>query len=192
MRFDKRFKSVHRCRIVDTQGELMLTVPISRPSTNDGPLHWNQVRVSSHGQWWSDHRISLESAYGRTPFFEFYIDRLLPFLQDLDITITELDQAIDKVVREILHLPVKVEYANLSEKSVRDLAEECIIESSKEDLIEGEEIIDFRKNDFSHIAAVPYYQIRALQLGFFPDLSILDLIFNLGPESPLILDQMNS
>ncbi|MDE6643883.1 MAG: WbqC family protein, partial [Muribaculaceae bacterium] len=40
------------------------------------------------------------------------------------------------------------------------------------------------------LQCVPYYQVRADRLGFIPNLSILDLIFNLGPEAPLLLKKI--
>lgn len=50
--------------------------------------------------------------------------------------------------------------------------------------------LDFTKFDFNSVKPVCYYQVRADRLGFFPYLSILDLIFNVGPEAPLILKKM--
>ena len=79
-RFDKRKKFTHRCTIADTRGELQLTVPIEKPFKSHETT-WNNIKVSSHGEWWNVHRVALESAYGRTPFFEFYIDYFLPFLK---------------------------------------------------------------------------------------------------------------
>ncbi len=175
LRYDKRFKSVHRCQIVDTRGELTLTVPVSRPKNEDPgekrPLRWNQITVSSQAGWWADHRVSLESAYGRTPFFEFYIDRFLPYLRDINIPITQMDMELDKIIRAILGLETDILY-------------------SAED-IDPAIIDDYRRNNFSPQNFPPYYQVRSAQLGFRPNLSILDLIFNIGPEAPLYLRALN-
>ncbi|MCC8113134.1 MAG: WbqC family protein [Bacteroidales bacterium] len=178
MRYDKRFKSVHRCDIVDAQGPLRLTVPVSKPALKERqpgqymPLRWDQVVVSDHGQWWSDHLISLESAYGRTPYFEFYIDRLLPWLKMREMPITQFDAQIDTEVRSMLHLPTPVEYLDLSASGPVPEAR------------------DFRNNQFPDIQDVPYYQVRMQRLGFVPNLCILDLLFNLGPEAQIVLAQM--
>ena len=86
MPFDKRSKAVHRYDIVDTQGPCQLTVPINRPhsgSPTDRP-RWTDATISRHGQWWRLHRTALESAYGRTPFFEYLIDRFDSVLCDRD------------------------------------------------------------------------------------------------------------
>lgn len=168
MRYDKRFKSAHRCTIADTRGPLMLTVPVSKPV---GARLWSETRISHHGQWWTTMLTSLESAYGRTPYFEFYIDRFMPWIAPVDMSVTDMDCGLDAVVRRTLGISTEVEYADAS-------------------VIPANPALDFRSSAFDHIKPVPYYQVRALKLGFLPGLSILDLIFNMGPESPLILKKM--
>ena len=168
MRYDKRFKSAHRCEIASTHGLMKLTVPVSKDSLFG--RGWNQARVSDHGDWWSDHVVSLESAYGRTPFFEYYFDRLRPWLsRPQGITVGELDAALDREIRAMLHLGTEVAY---------DMAQVPA------------DAVDYRRC-LPSAAIVPYYQVRADRLGFIPGLSIVDLIFNMGPEAPLILQQMS-
>lgn len=161
--YDKRHKSVHRCVIADASGPLQLTVPIAKPH-GVANARWSDVRLSDHGAWWNVHRTSLESAYGRTPFFEFYIDRFLPFLtaevMDRYPTVADLDVAIDAVVRDILQMQTDVQPG---------------------DTTPGDSI-------FTELYPIPpYYQVRAEQQGFLPGMSILDLIFNLGPEASIYI-----
>ncbi len=170
MKADKRFKSAHRCSIVDTRDEIMLTVPIVHPH---GQHSWNDTPVSSHGRWSHVHRTALESAYGRTPFFEYYIDRFSPVFDtdysDHKITVGQLDRTCDAVIREILMIDNTVIYG-----------------SPQTDVDK-----DYRRIRSFDPAPVEYYQLRADRLGFRPGQSILDLIFNLGPESPLILRKIS-
>lgn len=178
MRYDKRFKTVHRCTIADVRGPLRLTVPVenarsallAKSEEARLPLKWSDIFVSSHGEWWSDHIVSLESAYGRTPYFEYYFDRIRPLLSNRRLPITELDTALDSVIRSILGLETQVEALDAS--------------ALKEDFI------DFRHSSFETERVVPYYQVRQDKLGFLPGMSILDLIFNMGPEAQLILHEM--
>lgn len=170
-RFDKRFKSTHRFAIADTRGRLELTVPVAKPSSSD--CSWCEVGVSTHGAWWDVHRVALESAYGRTPYFEFYIDRFLPMLtvgvEERFPMITDLSAAWDREIRKILLLPDALA---------------CSYDG------EGKNMMDVSTVNLYRIDMPAYYQVRACQLGFIPHLSILDLIFNLGPESTLYLDRL--
>lgn len=168
LRYDKRFKSVHRYTIADAGGELRLTVPVSRPEGAflSGRLTWGDVTVSDHGRWWEVHLQALESAYGRTPFFEFYIDRFTPLLVPGPRSICSMVIDADALIRDILGIETTV----------------------SQELMPGQQFDDYRRVDFSAVDAPrPYWQLRADRYGFLSRLSILDLIFNLGPEAPLLL-----
>lgn len=170
-RFDKREKEAHRFTIVDTHGKLSLTVPIAKPDSS--LRRWNEIYISTHGAWWDVHRVALESAYGRTPFFEFYIDRFLPMLtvgvESRFPTLATLALAWDAEIRSILALPPAASPSSVLPSSSVSIASERLCLANEE----------------------PYYQVRADQLGFIPHLSILDLIFNLGPESPIYLNTLS-
>lgn len=176
-RFDKRFKAAHRFAIADTRGRLELTVPIAKPASSD--CEWDSVGVSTHGAWWDVHRVALESAYGRTPYFEFYIDRFLPMLtsgvEKRFPLITDLCRAWDERIREILLLPPAQDAESAGSSERLPLLNVC--------RTHGCESVDLPE-------PMPYYQIRSHSLGFIPHLSVLDLIFNLGPEATLYLDRL--
>lgn len=184
MLFDKRRKQVHRCDIADVNGVVQLTVPVGKPHGIPRAT-WSDVRVSSHGRWWHVHRVTLESAYGRTPFFEFYIDRFAPFLCAEAVerypSIIDFDAAIDAVIREILLLPPAPVFNAVAK-------EEGVSEGASADAVQTAAF----PNLSSGMIEKPHYQVRAAGLGYIPGLSVLDLIFNLGPEAPLYLAEMAS
>lgn len=169
-RFDKRFKAAHRFAIADTRGRLELTVPIAKPESSR--CTWGDIRLSDHGKWWDVHRVALESAYGRTPFFEFYFDRLLPMLTPGVVEryprLRDLSDAWDGWIRSKLLLPSPVDADSVRQD---DAPAMCMEETGVE--------------------LPSYWQVRADKLGFIPDLSVLDLIFNLGPEAVLYLDSLS-
>lgn len=177
-RYDKRRKLMHRYEIADVNGRLTLTIPIVKPRIG---ATWNDAGVSAHGGWWNIHKVALWSAYGRTPFFEYYIDELMPYLQSRDgvqsESLMELNLGIDAVIRQILGI----------DSDVR-----CELTTEEKELIKNGDssIIDHRNSTFDLDQSVEYYQVRALQQGFIPNLTILDLIFNMGPESPLVLKKI--
>lgn len=164
-RFDKREKGTHRFTIADTRGRLDLTVPIAKPASSR--CAWDEIEISTHGAWWDAHRVALESAYGRTPYFEFYADRFVPMLtagvEDRFPTLKELATAWESEIADILGLRL------ISSLPARE--EDAIVAHA--------------------VTAVPAYrQVRADRLGFIAGLSILDLIFNLGPEAQMYLHRL--
>lgn len=156
-RFDKRCKQAHRCTIADARGPLDITVPVAKPYGKT----WAVVAVSLHDQWWETARTALESAYGRTPYFEFYADDFLPLLDPARFSsVAALNRAFDEAIRRCLALPVEVSYADLNSPEATDPAP---------------------------VDVGPYWQVRQDRFGYIPHLSTLDLLFNLGPESILQL-----
>lgn len=164
--FDKRDKATHRFTIADTRGRLDLTVPIAKPASSR--CRWSEIGVSTHGAWWDVHRVALESAYGRTPYFEFYIDRFLPMLTvgvtDRYPRLCDLASAWDEQIADIL---------GLTRDNQREATEH-----------------DSRLKEAAGLQIPPYRQVRASRLGFLSGLSVLDLIFNLGPESQIYLNDL--
>lgn len=168
MRFDKRFKSAHRTLIADTRGTLALTIPIEKPCDSSSAT-WNTVRISDHNKWWNIHLTALESAYGRTPFFEFYIDSLKPFFSP-DVagqTVAQHTTALDICLRRLLNITTDVTYTHLTG-------------STSTPTIKIEDIHNYATTE-------PYWQVRQHKFGFISGLSILDLLFNLGPEATFTL-----
>lgn len=152
-RFNKRCKEAHRTRVADVRGEMEITVPIQKPYG----CTWADTRVSLHGRWWEIAVNALESAYGRTPYFEFYADDFVPLLSDPErfTTVAELNLQFDRAIRRAIGLNIQP-----------NIAPEGSIPA-----------------EIKPFASSPYWQVRADKLGFIPNLSILDMIFNLGPET---------
>jgi hypothetical protein len=190
MTFDKRQKSVHRYDIADTRGRLSLTVPISH-SSGHRPT-WGDITVSTHGQWWNVHRTTLESAYGRTPFFEYYRDRFAPLFDatryagDTPVRLVDIITDADAAIRDILHIETRL---SVTPPDALPIDRVDAIESTNVDRVTPIKSSAFDRVDALHLDALPteYYQIRSNTLGFIPDLSALDAIFNLGPEAALLI-----
>lgn len=170
--FNKRAKYTHRTDIADTHGTLSLTVPVQKPKKSSGAV-WSDILVSPHNEWWHIHTTALESAYGRTPFFEYYKDSLLPLISARSVNkpVTELDSSLDAVIRRILGIDTKIE-------NIQNID------------ISNPKVIDLTQTALKYAPVIEYYQVRETRHGFIPHLSILDLIFNMGTEAPLVLQKM--
>ena len=161
----------NRCVIATANGTQTLTVPIERYDGTKCPMR--DIRISDHGNWRHLHWNALVSAYGETPFFEFYADDLRPFFEKRHTFLFDLNLDIMHTMCQLLDVRPQV-----------TLSEQYIVLPSEDDAV-----VDFRDAirpkhplpdaDFN---PTPYYQVRAQRHGFLPNLSILDLLFNEGPE----------
>ena len=168
----------NRCLIASTQGVQALTVPV----VSEGSSLINSVRISDHGNWRHLHWNALKSAYGESPFFEYYEDDLRPFfLPDWEF-LFDFNEAIRKKMCELLDIHPNVHYTE-SFTSPLDI-------SRTSHLVPRTSHLDYRyaiqpkhpapDADFT---PRPYYQVYREKHGFLPNLSILDLLMNMGPES---------
>ena len=162
----------NRAVVAAENGAQPLTVPV----VHDGAkVAMREIRISEHGNWRHQHWNALVSAYRKSPFFEYYADDFAHFYEERDGFLMDFNLRLHGVVCELLGL----------EKKVKFLSDEAAC---------GSDRLDMR-----HIAepkaltalaldrALPYYQVFAQRNGFIPSLSIVDLLFNTGPEGLLVL-----
>ena len=187
----------NRCRIATANGSQVLTVPVER---TEGKCLMRDVRISDHGAWRHLHWNALQSAYGESPFFEFYADDLHPFFErrwtflldfNMDIT-NKLCELLDIHPRLSLTTNYLPSMSGEEEKSFGK--EEKTLGEDEKSLEEMEPFIDFREAIHpkhplpdADFAPRPYYQQHAPRHGFQPNLSILDLLFNEGNEAIFFL-----
>ena len=169
----------NRCIIADANGPLALTIPTEKPTAGNCPMR--DIRISDHGNWRHRHWNALEAAYRHTPFFLYYEDDFRPFyekkvdfLYDFNLQLTELVCSLIGIDTPLLP----------TEQYIRPT----------------EAIADFRSaispklqwQDDTAFCPTEYYQVFKERHGFIPNLSIVDLLFNLGPESIVILYESSS
>lgn len=164
----------NRCVIATTAGTQSLTVPVERPVDErlDKTL-MRDIRISDHGSWRHLHWNALCSAYGESPFFEFYEDDLRPFFDKKWEFLIDFNMAIMSKMCELLQIEPNI---RLSEEYVE--ASACNDADDYRDVIRPKHPLP----DDS-FAPQPYYQVYSLKHGFKPNMSILDLLFNEGNES---------
>lgn len=165
----------NRCLIATTNGIQALTVPVSldsAPSADAAEPSNRKILISDHGNWRHQHWQALTSAYGDSPFFQYYEDDLRPFFTQRWETLYDYNEAVRIKICELLDIQphVSLTHHYLSGKE-----------------LDG--ICDFREAiNPKHPAADAdfhprrYYQVYERKHGFLPNLSILDLLLNMGPE----------
>jgi len=199
----------NRCLIATTQGIQALTVPVERNSQlsarrnvacyqrNARTLNSQlikDVRISDHGNWRHLHWNALVSAYGESPFFEYYQDEIRPFFENRWNYLLDFNEAIREKMCELLDIQPKVvptPCPSQGEGRLDTPNAESVPEGNQPPLPLGGVGggYDFRSvirpkhpiedPDFE---PKPYYQVYQQKHGFLPNLSVLDLLFNMGPE----------
>jgi hypothetical protein len=155
----------NRCLIDTTQGIQALTVPVVRGETS----LMKDIRISDHGNWRHLHWNALQSAYGESPFFEYYQDDIRPFFTQRWDYLFDFNEAIRQKMCELIDISPQVSLTgSFQPKADHDFREAINPKHPAPDA-------DFESR--------PYYQVYQQKHGFIPNLSILDLLMNMGPES---------
>ena len=151
----------NRTEIYGANGKLKLTVPIVHKKTAQRQSD-NAVAIHYESSWQKDHWKSLESSYRSSPFFEFYEDDFYPFFHKKYQKLMELNIILIKKILSLIDAEVK-------------------ILSKKKAMKENSTLIIAKSNTI--IETPQYQQVFHAKHGFINNLSTLDLLFNLGPQS---------
>ena len=162
----------NRCVIATANGVQALTVPVEH---SDDKVLTKDLRISDHNQWRRVHWNALQSAYSESPFFEYYADDLHPFFEKKYEFLLDFNEAIRQKVCELIDIHPNVE---------------CTSEYTSDIQHQTSDITDFREvinakhpQPDAEFNTKTYWQVFQHKHGFLPNLSILDLLFNMGPES---------
>lgn len=137
----------NHCMIGTANGKLKLTVPVSMERH---PSAITEVRLSDHDNWRTKHWNALATAYGQSPFFDYYADDLRVFFDERRWELLwDYNMAITRKMLELL-----------------DVVELCPQSLPNREW-----------------KTRPYWQVHQQRTGFLEDLSILDLLCNMGPEA---------
>lgn len=164
----------NRCLIGTANGPMVLSIPV------EGNIEKNSicdVRLSDHGNWRHLHWNSIESAYNSSPFFEYYVDDLRPFFEKKPSFLFDFNEEIREKMCELLEI----------EASSRQTTEYLPEREITDGWVDLRNTIHPKKLVDPIFKSEPYYQVFDRKFGFQPNLSILDLLFNMGPEAILYL-----
>ena len=202
-RHESFIKQTYRNRMIipTTNGPLSLTIP----TNHDISLSMKDIRISDHANWRHVHWNALLSAYGESPFFEYYQDDIRPFYEKKYEFLFDFNMETTEKMIELLDIRPKIsiteEYILSEERRVKseettfggqgesqfDSIADHKVQSSN---LKVQSIVDFRdairpKKPLPDAEFAPkrYYQVYGQKHGFLPNMSILDLLFNEGNEA---------
>lgn len=165
----------NRAYILGANGVQQLVVPVEKGKTKK--LH-KEVRLIYAEDWPRQHRQSIKSAYGRAPFFEHYGYRFEHILQTKYNLLWDLSFNLLNECLRALKLEREVFLASEAPATL---------------LAEANDLVDkFDAKTGSTESALlyqprPYMQVFSDRFGFVPNLSVIDLVFNVGPGAGELL-----
>jgi hypothetical protein len=156
----------NRCYILSAGGPQLLTVPVYLGSFHK--THIRDIRIDYSKRWQQVHLGALTSSYNSSPYFLYYFEIIENIILARYNFLLDLNMDLLTSFLKMLKMKIQVSYTT-------DFMP-----------VEGKEG-DFRytinpKKDTSY-NATEYFQVFNYVHGFVPGLSIVDLVFNLGPEA---------
>lgn len=160
----------NRTHIYSPDGVLALTVPVVKGAK----VHTNikDVKISYDFKWQRLHWLGLQNCYRRSAYFEFYEDELAPFYHTHYEYLFDYNEKLLNLLMKLLKLKAEIEY---TDEYFADYP----------DMEDFRTAIDHRKQ--RPFIQKPYFQLFEEKKGFLNNLSIVDLLFNHGPQAAVFL-----
>lgn len=162
----------NRCVIATADGFQSLTVPVVKSDCLKQLMR--DVRISEHGNWRHLHWNAIASAYMNSPFFMYYEDDFRPIFEKHQTFLVDFNMELLEKVIELSELNMKLTLTDDFQPFDSELQDS-----------------DFRwlvnPSADTGMTFTPYYQVFRQKNGFIPNLSIADLLFNMGPETAMQL-----
>lgn len=162
----------NRCEIYSANGKLSLSVPVTK--TNGNNTQTKDIKICNAQAWQRIHWNAICSAYNKSPYFLYYRDYFEPiYFKEYEFLI-DLNYDLLKVILQILR-------SNTIQLTTTDYIKHY---PDFEDL---RQYFDSKLINEEYYFN-PYYQVFDNKFGFYPNLSIIDLIFNMGNQSIVYLN----
>lgn len=161
----------NRCRIYAAGGVENLTIPVVHEG-GISSLPIREIKVDWDRDWLPRMERAIVSAYESSPYFEYYRDSLFSILEARPERLFDLNLSLMRYFLEKMGIAADIDFTTVYERpgetvpDVRDLR--GLIHPKRPSILKTEK---------------PYWQVFAAKYGFKSDLSIMDLLFNEGPDS---------
>ena len=155
----------NRCMIMSANGPQKLIIPVKHSKKENEILHDHNVKIDNTQNWKVKHWKSIQNAYRSSPFFEFYEEGFFKVFFNNEKLLYALNINIISHINNILGVKKNIEISNRK------------ISHEKYD----KKLMNIKKYLCYNVP--PYNQVFMSKFKFIPNLSILDLIFNMGPKS---------
>jgi hypothetical protein len=156
----------NRANIYSPDGVLALTVPVVKGSKTHTNI--KDVKISYDFRWQRQHWMGLETCYRRSAYFEYYEDDFAPFYQKHFTYLFDYNEQMLQILLKFIKINLPLQYTETYEAEYPQL-------NDYRDSISTKKEFDFEQK--------PYFQVFDERNGFIKNLSIVDLLFNQGPQT---------
>lgn len=160
-----------RCRIYSAAGAESLSIPILREVTHKIPIR--DVRIDYSEHWLQQHERAMIAAYNSSPFFEYYMDDIFRILDAKEQFLFDLNTKLLEKLLALVGLKVDIHF---TQEYLPDYPEGDF-RSRIQPKYKGDSLLKEYKKEKT------YYQVFSSKSGFIPNLSIIDLLSEEGPNA---------
>jgi WbqC-like protein family len=157
----------NRCTIYGANGRLDLIIPIEKGK--HGHQAMKDVKISYDGNWQKMHWRSLESAYRSSPYFEYYEHEFIPFYEKKTDYLVDFNLVLHEKLNKLLDIPNHFVFTEKYAVAGENFTDERKL---------ADPFLNLPETNFKN-----YTQVFESKLEFIPNLSVIDLLVNCGPES---------
>ena len=159
----------NRCSILSANGTQVLSIPKERKSADKTII--TDINISNTQNWQKLHWQALISSYNSSPFFEHYKDQLEEFYRSPQSNLFDFNLRLTKLILSFLQEEKQIHFTSEFDRNFNG--------------------VDFRNHKFKNLQMEKYEQVFSEKIEFQSDLSVVDLLFNLGPETTSYLERQS-
>jgi hypothetical protein len=156
----------NRANIYSPDGSLTLTVPVIKGAKNHTKI--KDVQISYDFKWQRLHWLSLQACYRRSAYFEYYEDDFAPFYEKHYPYLFDYNTEMLELLLRLLKIKLSLQYTETFEAQYPTLTDLRYSMSAK---------------NSAEMEQKPYFQVFEERIGFLKNQSVVDLLFNQGPQA---------
>lgn len=161
----------NRCRIFSAGGVEQLIIPVIKDGSYSRPIR--DVRIDYSDNWLLRHKRAIDAAYNSSPFYLYYKDDFTGIFDSRPEYLFDLNMKFLELLLELIGLKADIKFTDKFESEYPSGDFRTRIQPK----YKGETLVREYKKEKT------YFQVFSNKLGFQPNLSVIDLLFNEGPDS---------
>lgn len=159
----------NRCTIYGANGPLPLVIPVQRAGNQSVPVR--EITIDNSKNWQTNHWRAIVSAYRSSPYFDFYEDDFAPFYINRYERLFDYNRELTLLLLQLIGASASVKLTEEWSSDYGDRDYRYSIHPKRES-----PLVTINENG-------RYHQVFAHKFGFVANLSVIDLLFNEGPEA---------